>query len=191
MTVVEHHSVDELQELFRQEKDARLAKRIWMVWQARTGRTQPQITAGIGMARRTVQDWVQRYNEEGLAGLRDRAGRGRKPILSLEEQQAVARRLNEGPQEGDVCSLRGLDFQKFVEDHFGKLMSLSAVYDLLHDLGYEWLVPRSKHRKSDPEAIAAFKKRFPKNSRRFRPNIPANRSSPSFKMSADSVNKGR
>jgi transposase len=191
MTVVEHHSVDELQELFRREKDARVSKRIWMVWQARTGQTEPQITAGIGMARRTVQDWVQRDDEEGLAGLRDRAGRGRRPILSLEQQQAVAQRLEAGPQEGDVCSLRGLDFQQFIKDRLGKLMSLSAVYDLLHDLDYEWLVPRSKHRKSDPEAIAAFKKRFPKNSRRFRPSIPANRSSRSFKMSADSVNKGR
>jgi transposase len=158
MTVVERHSVDELQELFRQEKDARVSKRIWVVWQARSGLTEPLITAGIGMARRTVQDWVQRYNEEGLAGLQDRAGRGRKPILSREEQQAVAQRLEAGPQEGDVCSLRGLDFQKFVQDQFGKLMSLSAVYDLLHDLNYEWLVPRSKHRKSEPEAIAAFKK---------------------------------
>ena len=191
MTVVEHHSMGELQELFRREKDARLAKRIWMVWQARAGLTEPQITASIGLARRTVQSWVQRYNEEGLAGLRDRIGRGRQPILSPEEQQAVAQRLEAGPQEGDVCSLRGLDFQKFVKDQFGKLMSLSAVYDLLHDLDYEWLVPRSKHRKSDPEAIAVFKKKFPKSSRRFRPSIPANRSSSSFKMSADSVSKGR
>jgi len=63
MTVVEHHSVGELQELFRQEKDARISKRIWMVWQARSGLTEPQITAGIGLARRTVQIWVQRYNE--------------------------------------------------------------------------------------------------------------------------------
>lgn len=191
MTVVEHHCVDELQELFRREKDARVSKRIWMVWQARTGLTEPQITAGIGMARRTVQDGVQRSNAEGLAGLRDRAGRGRQPILSLEEQQAVAQHLDEGPQEGDVCSLRGLDFQKFVEDHFGKLMSLSAVDDWLHDLGYEWLVPRSKHCKSDPDAMAAFKYKFPKNSRRFRPSIPTNKSSPAFKMSVDSVSRGR
>jgi hypothetical protein len=59
-------------------------------------------------------------------GLRDCAERGRKPILSLKEQQAVAERLEEGPQEGAVCSLRGLDFQQFIEDQFGKLMSLSA-----------------------------------------------------------------
>ncbi len=158
MTVVEHHSVDELQALFRRETNARMAKRIWIIWQARLGKIEPEITAAIGLARRSVQTWVQRYNAEGLAGLQDRPGRGRPPILSAEEQQLVAQRVDQGPQEGDVCSLRGLDFQKFIEDQFGKLMSLSSVYGLLHELGYEWLVPRSKHRKSDPAAIAAFKK---------------------------------
>ena len=92
---------------------------------------------------------------------------------------------------GEVCSRRGLDFQPFVQDQFGKPMSLSAVYDLWHDLGDEWLVPRSKPRKSDPEVIVAFQKKSPQNSRRFKPHIPTNRSSPAFKTSADSVNKGR
>jgi hypothetical protein len=46
MTVVEHHSAEELQALFRQEREARRAKRIWTVWQARLGRTAPQIAQG-------------------------------------------------------------------------------------------------------------------------------------------------
>ena len=191
MTIVEHHSAEELQELFRQEKVARIAKRIWIAWQARLGRTEPQITEVIGWSRRSVQTWVQRYNEEGLAGLQSRVGQGRKPILSESEEQLVAQRLEAGPREGDVCSLRGLDFQKFIEDQLGKLLSLSAVYDLLHELNDEWLVPRPKPRKSDPEAIAAFQKKSRKSSRGFRPSIPAKRSSPSFRMNADSVSKAR
>ena len=191
MTIVEHHSAEDLQELFRQEQDARVAQRIWIAWQARRGLTEPQITEAIGLSRRSVQTWVQRYHEEGLAGLQSRVGRGRQPILSEAEQQLVADRLEEGPREGDACSLRGLDFQKFIEDQLGKLMSLSAVYDLLHERNYEWLVPRPKHRKSDPEAITAFPKKSRKNSRGFRPNIPTNRSSPSFRMNADSVSKAR
>ena len=190
MTIVEHHSAEELQELFRQEKVARIAMRIWIAWQARLGRTEPQITEVIGLSRRSVQTWVQRYNEEGLAGLRDRTGRGRQTILSEAEQQLVADRLEEGPREDDVCSLRGLDFQKFIEDQLGKLLSLSAVYDRLHELNDEWLVPRPKHRQSDPEAITAFKKKSRKSSRGFRPSIPAKRSSPSFRRNADSVSKG-
>jgi len=191
MTVVEHHSADELQVLFRQERDVRVAKRIWIAWQARRGSTEPEITAAIGLSRRTVQTWVQRYNEEGLAGLQDRAGRGRDPILSEAQRKVVVQRMEAGPQEGDVCSLRGIDFQKYIEAQFNKRMSLSAVYDLLHDLGYEWLVPRSKHRKSDPEAIAAFKKKSRRSSPGSRPNIPSSRWSRSSRTNADSVSKER
>ena len=152
MTVVEHHSVEELQTLFRQEQEARRAKRLWIVWQARLGQTAPEIAKGIGVSRRAVQEWVRRYNNEGLAGLETRSGQGREPILSEAERQLVAQRVETGPQEGDVCSLRGVDFQKFVESQFGKLLSLTTVYRLLHELGYEWLVPRPKHRKNDPDA---------------------------------------
>ena len=43
MTVVEHHSVEELQTLFQRERVARLAKRLWIVWQAWRGHTAPEI----------------------------------------------------------------------------------------------------------------------------------------------------
>ena len=82
VTIAEHHSAEELKQLFREEKSARIAKRIWIVWQASLGRSEPEITADISLARRTVQQWVRRYNEEGLVGLQDRSGRGRKPPLS-------------------------------------------------------------------------------------------------------------
>lgn len=111
--------------------------------------------------------------------------------MSEEERQAVAKRLEEGSQAGDVCSQRGLDFQKFIEGQFGKRLSLSAVYGLLHDLGYEWLVLRSKHRKSDPETVAAFQKKSPKNWHAFRPSIPIGKLSPSFRRNAASVSKAR
>ena len=190
MTVVEHHSAEELQALFRQEREARRAKRIWIVWQARLGRTAPEIAQRIGVSRRAIQEWVRRYNGEGLAGLETRAGQGREPILSEDERRLVAERVEAGPQESDVCSLRGVDFQKFLETQFGKLLSLTTVYRLLHELGYEWLVPRPKHRKSDPDAIAAFQKKFPPSWLASRPSIPTGKSSPSSKMSAASDNKG-
>ncbi len=185
MTVVEHHSAEELQALFRQEREARRAKRIWIVWQ-----TAPQIAQQIGVSRRAVQEWVRRYNGEGLAGLASRAGQGREPILSEDERRLVAERVEAGPQAGDVCSLRGVDFQKFLETQFGKLLSLTTMHRLLHELGYEWLVPRPKHRKSDPEAIPAFQKKSTKTWLASRPSIPTSRSSPFSRMSAASVNKG-
>lgn len=191
MKVVEHHSAEELRQLFQREKDARLAKRLWIVWQARLGQTEPQITAAIGMSRRVVQEWVRRYNLEAMAGLQDRSGRGRKPILSPEEKQQVAARVEDGSREGDVCSLRGLDLQAFIQEQFGKQMSLAAVYFLLHELGYSWLMPRPRHRQSNPAAIEAFKKKFPTNWRRYKPLIQKKKSSCFSRTSAASDNKGR
>ena len=92
MTVVEHHTAEELQALFRQERVARRGRRIWIVWQARLGQTAPEIAKGIGLSRRAVQEWVRRYNQEGLAGLETRSGQGREPILSEDERQLVATR---------------------------------------------------------------------------------------------------
>ncbi|RLS36959.1 MAG: helix-turn-helix domain-containing protein [Planctomycetota bacterium] len=134
MTVVDHHSLDELRARFERETDPRQSKRIWIIWQARQGRTEPQITAAVGMSRRAVQSWVHRYNLYGLEGLVDRPGRGRKPILSDEQRRFVAQWLDQQPRSQDADSLRGVDIQQFIQQHFGKLLSLSAVYDLRHQL---------------------------------------------------------
>ena len=134
MTVVEHHSVEDLCALHARETDPRQAKRLWIIWQARLGRTEPQITAAIGMSRRAVQSWVHRYNLYGLEGLADRPGRGRKPILTDEQRQIVSQWIGQQPRSHDADSLRGVDIQQFIQQHFGKLLSLSAVYDLRHQL---------------------------------------------------------
>ena len=192
MTVEEHHSVKDLERLFREEKSAQLAKRIWIVWQARLGRTEPEITAEISLARRTVQQCVRRDNTAGLAGLQDRTGRGRKPPLSPTEEELFRQRIEAEPQRSDVvCSWPGVDCQRFLETQFGQQKSLSAVSWLLHRLGDEWLVPRPQHKKSDPQAQATFQKKFPNRLPRSKPSIRTRRSSFSSKTNAASDNKGR
>ena len=138
MTVEEHHSAEEFERLFREEKSARMAKRIWIVWQARLGHTEPEITAEISLACRTVQQCVRCYNTAGFAGLQDRVGRGLKPPLSRTEETLFRQRIEAEPQRSDeVCSWRGVDCQRFLETQFGQQKSLSAVSWLLHRLGYE------------------------------------------------------
>ena len=54
--------------------------------------------------------------------------------------------------------MRGKDVQRILAKEFGKLRKIGAVYNLLHNLGYESLVPRPQHVHADPEAQEAFKK---------------------------------
>lgn len=159
MDVVEHLSLAELKRLARVEQDVKLAKRMQMVVLAIEGYTAPAIAQSLGFSRRGCQQWVQRYNADGLEGLRDKPGRGKAPLLTPDEQARLKQRMDAGPTPEDgVCTLRGKDIQRILKEEFGKVRSLGTVYYLLHQLGYSSLVPRPQHRLADPEAQAAFKK---------------------------------
>ena len=167
MQVEPHVSVDELKRLARGEPDVRIAKRIQMVVLAIEGYTAPAIARSLGFSRRVCQNWVQRFNAAGLEGLRDKAGRGKPPLLTQEEQQRLKHRVDAGPTEADgVCTLRGKDIQRILEQEFGKVRSIATVYYLLHQLGYSSLVPRPRHRRANLAAQEDFKKSFPRHSRR-------------------------
>jgi transposase len=60
-----------------------------------------------------------------------------------------------------VCTLRGKDVVRILEQEFGAKYSLGGAYDLLARLGYSCLCPRTLHEKSDPEAITDFQARAP------------------------------
>ena len=74
MKIELYHSTDELKQLFRKEKDSRLATRIRAVYLALMGKTAPEIATLLGYSRRRIQDWIYAYNQKGLEGLQDSPG---------------------------------------------------------------------------------------------------------------------
>jgi transposase len=164
MHVESHHTPQQLRRLARREANGRVAVRLLAVASAMEGKTAPRVAGDSGVARRTVQDWVRWYNGGGVDELRDAGGRGRKPVLNGEEQEKLKARLDAGPTgaDGGVCALRGRDVQRILENEFGKVRCLSSVYELLHAVGYNDLVPRPRHPDGASAAEQdAFKKTRP------------------------------
>ena len=58
-------------------KNARLtpAGREWIVRQVASGQTPEAAARAAGVCPRTVRKWVERYRQEGIAGLQDRSSR--------------------------------------------------------------------------------------------------------------------
>jgi transposase len=162
MKVRGHLPRAELERLERAEKDAAQSKRLRIIILAISGYTAPAVAMSVGLSRRICQRWLARYNEFGLAGLDDRRGAEPHSPLTPEQESLVRQRIETGPQPDDqVCSLRGIDFQRILAGEFGVLRSLSAVYHLLHRLGYSYLRPRPRHRLADPQAQEEFKAALP------------------------------
>ena len=186
-------SEQELDQLISKCKDASCRQRLRVIRWSLAGLTAEQVAQRSGLCRRQVQNWLRRFNAEGLRGLEDRPGRGRPCPLSVEQQQQFHARLAAGPTADDgVCTLRGEDIQRILREEFGVLRKLSAVYHLLHALGYSSLVPRPRHVQADVVRQEHFKKTsYHSGSTRSAVRIRDGRSKSSFKTKHGSANKAR
>lgn len=166
MYVKDYVPLEKLKKLARSETNPKIAQRIQIIVLALQGYTAPGIALSLSLSRRTCQEWVKRFNQRGLVGLQDQSGRGRNVLLTPEENDAFKKRLDAGPTDADgVCTFQGKDLRRILENEFGKVRSLGTVYYLLHQLGYESLVPRPQHRNADENAQQDFKKSSPKRSK--------------------------
>jgi transposase len=192
MHVEPHHTADELAELIRTERRAKVARRLTAIRWAMLGHTAPDVAERVLLSERSVRTWTARYNAGGTEALVDRPGRGRKKPLTPDQEQQLKARLRAGPTEADgVCALRGEDVRRILEDEFGVVRCLQAVYDLLHRLGFEPLRPRPKHPRADPGAAEQFKKVSPRASPRSRPRTPGRGSRSGSRTRPGSGRRGR
>ena len=192
MQVITHQSIDELLSKARLKRFARIRDRLRSVALAMEGRTAPEIAVMVGLSRRTVQSWVRRYNDEGVAGLENRPRPGQPTKLERGDEARFIGRIDAGPTEADsVCTLRGEDMRRILEEEFGAKYSLNGVYDLLHRLGYSRLRPRPRHRGHDPEAAERWVRDAPLLSVMSRISIPRSASRSGSRTKRDSVSRER
>ena len=157
-------SAADLREAAARTACAKAARRMLAIALALEGWSRQDAADACAMDRQTLRDWVHRYNEAGLDGLRDRPRRnGPPPRLSAEQQAKVAEWVERGPElECDgVVRWRCVDLRRRIRQEFAVALHESTVGKLLRRLNLTRLQPRPYHPKKDAAAQAAFKKALP------------------------------
>jgi len=192
MNVLPHNTADELHTFYRTETNARMARRLQALWLARQGRTCRQIMAVSGAGRRSIQQWVTKYNAGGVDELLDKPRSGRPTLLTADQQEQLKARVAAGPTDEDVVSVfNAAAIDQLVEREFGVLYSLRGMQVLLGRLGFSYQCPRPRHENSDPEAQEAFKKGLPSCWRRSESSTPTSKSRSTSKTRPASGRRAR
>lgn len=164
MNVKLHHSEDlkRLRYRIRKELSAKQRDRYRAVLLALEGRSTEAIMHTLDRSKNFVQRWVYAYRDGGIDSICPRRQTGRPRKLTELEEVEFRERILAGPKPQDaVCSLRGKDARRIVNEQFGVHYSLPGVYVLLHRLGLSSLVPRPRHKKNDPEKMRQWLKEAP------------------------------
>lgn len=151
----------ELRRLARREGHARAAARLFAIANALDGMSRAEAARLAGMERQALRDAVLRYNEEDLAGLRDRPKGRPQRRLTEGEEAALAAVILRGPEpERDGCCAwtRG-DLCRWMAAHFGKTCHPSSMTRVLRRMGFSCQKARPAHPQRDPKAQEQFEKR--------------------------------
>ena len=148
---------EELRRLARRES-GRVCQRALTIANMLEGMGHEEAARLAGLSRSAAYEWHNRYEEDGIAGLRDRPRPGRRPRVDAATAAQLKERIVAGAnlERDGVVAFRGVDAQRLLKEEFGVDCSLSSTYRLLHRAKLSWLAPRPRHPAADATAQAAF-----------------------------------
>ena len=106
----------ELEKGHREGKSHCYRQRCQMVLLKLEGYKSKEIGSITGCCEMSVNNWIRRFEQQGVDGLKTKEGRGRKPILTHHHLSVVTEAVQQERQRLNQA-------QKIIEQHIGRSMS--------------------------------------------------------------------
>jgi len=173
IVITRRMDVKELRRLARKEQSGRVAARLLAIATGLSGMNRGQAAHLSGMERQTLRDWVHRFNEEGVEGLRDRPRSGRAWKIGEADRKKFFAVVEAGPdpERDGLVRWRRIDLKGWLKTECGVAYHERSVGKLLRRLGYSHMSVRPVHRESDPARLEDFKKTSRRKSRKSSPDM--------------------
>lgn len=93
----------ELENGYKNGKSHSFRQRCQMILLKSENRTSLEITSILGGCEMVINNWIKRYESEGISGLQTRPGRGRRAILQVVDLEQVKEAVKESRQRISVA----------------------------------------------------------------------------------------
>lgn len=145
-------------ELAKREPNPRTRIRFLALGHLKSGKRKQEVTEMFQIVLITLRRWVLRFIAQGIQGLKEQPGKGRKKKLSTEQEEEFRQQVEKMQILREGGRIRGQDIQVLLKEKFCVDHALPSVYHVLERCGLSWISARSKHPKSDPVIQEDFKK---------------------------------
>lgn len=138
-----------LEDRLKKEKNSKVRDRLRMIILLKEGYKQKEVAKIMRTTERTVYTWKNRYEEEGIKGLKTREKPGRKRKLSDEDMERLKKLL----KQKEYWTTRGV--RNLIKIEFGIEYTLRHVARILRKLGMKYQKPyvNDYRRPKDAEKI--------------------------------------
>jgi transposase len=160
LTISDSTSILGLQQEIQRSEESRYDHRLHGVLLVAHGITCPDVARLLGDAPRSVEYWVHRYEQQGLAGLTEGERSGRPSRLSEKQIKEVNQVLRAKPSDAGmrVNLWDGKTLSAWIERTYGIQLGVRQCQRLFRQLEFRLRKPRPVLAKADPARRKAHKK---------------------------------
>src|SRR5712692_8411511 len=146
-----------LQDEIRRSEESRYDHRLHGVLLVAQGMTCPEVAWLLGDAPRSVEYWVRRFEDRGLAGLQEGERSGRPKRLSAQQIAGINTVLRQTPRDVGLGQnlWDGKTLGAWVEMKYGVRLGVRQCQRMFRQLGFRLRKPRPVVGKGSPEVQQA------------------------------------
>jgi transposase len=163
---VKGYTPGQIKAIINNNKDYKTGMRLFAVYQIALGKSSSQVGEIFHMSFKQITNWVHRFEAQGVAGLADKPGRGRKSRLNPAQKQKIAEVLEDkSPSDYgyNTATWTGALLIEWISEQFGITYKKAQIYNIIKSLGFSFQKGKGAYRQADPEKQEEFKNALKKN----------------------------
>ena len=149
-----------LQDEIRRSEESRYDHRLHGVLLVAQGMSCPEVSRLLGDSPRTIEYWVGRFEERGLAGLVEGERSGRPRRVSDEQLAEIDSVLRQTPESVGISTgiWDGKGLAAFIKMRYGVVLGVRQCQYIFKSLGFRRRKPRPLIARADHELQETYKK---------------------------------
>lgn len=144
--------------LFKSASHPREKNRFLAFSHLQNGKNPKEVAELLHTTRNTIYVWIRKFLSYGIDGLKEKSGRGKKPLIPNSETEAFRQAVIELQSGRSGGVIIGKDVLALMREKYGVECSLKSAYNHLKRASLVWISARSKHPNADFAAQEDFKK---------------------------------
>lgn len=148
---LKNYTTEQVEALFESDENNIVGVKLYAIIQLTRGYSTRKLEEFYRVTHKQICNWADRFDSEGIDGLRMKPGRGRHPLISNEQKEQVKADLSKSPEEFgyNTANWSGPLLRKHLESTYQVVYKQAAVYVLLRDLGFSFQRTRGKYPERD------------------------------------------
>lgn len=148
-----------LKRYYKKERDGKIKERILMLIHSYEGKTSREVGEIVKRDQKLVLYWKNRYEKEGLEGLKTKPRSGKPALLSRRQEDKIKKKIVEDNPTNPWTTKKVCDL---IKKETGIKYTQRHVQRILHKWDFNLLVPRPTFwQKASSEEIKNFWKKNP------------------------------